>query len=691
MAHHQYWPQESGPLRTDAGILEQVRGVGHITPAPGTRGKHWPSAGSVSGCGSSGGTDAAVPQPGARGNHWPSARRLSSNCSNAVAEDEGVEEPPEEERNRLSRALSQILRGRDGRSDVLLDREGWVYMDVLLREDSLNVGREKLLSVIHASNMQKLRYEVCSRDELRCAVRAIRAHERRRRGLPHREPRSSVSGCTTPAKAAASEESWLSSSWWEAALPSPANVQEEAGPKRSWWEATSPAPVEASARAESWPNWRCWEATSPEPLEAKGWEESWPSSSRWEEPWWSSDSWSTVSQRPSEAAASEDLWWSPDSWRAVSQGPAEAAASEDLWWRSNKWSAVSRGPPEATAWEERWWSSTWDAVWPQHWEAREGAQRSWQGASVTIGMTEAEAQTDGHPWDAVRDNAAQSAARPDAPVVGPIATVEAQEDGHPWVSVRDNASQSAARPDAPVASPTATAEAAVGTGVAQSVAGSAANSVASSAANSVASSTTSVAAGVEELPSSARSSGAPPPPPLPPERGDLELVYRLVDRILAAATAGWRSVLSLPECQALGPRQSSLEWPASLALAQKCYRNYMRLLHPDKLSPEVQAYVGRERCELALRIVQEAVAAARNEVGGQPYISPPKAPPRRPTAAETAAWPAAPPASPPAAAPPSPLNRPPQRSRDDLLHRLRSGLGPYLLSPLPFARLVIAD
>jgi len=98
---------------------------------------------------------------------------------------------------------------------------------------------------------------------------------------------------------------------------------------------------------------------------------------------------------------------------------------------------------------------------------------------------------------------------------------------------------------------------------------------------------------------------------LPPGAdGTVETVVAEVQRIVGFGKNDYRRVLDL---------QPS-EWH-DLQIVQSKYRRLMRLLHPDKRRKDVEARAGgKDRCDLAVRLVQEALTAAKKEA--QPNASP---------------------------------------------------------------------
>jgi len=100
--------------------------------------------------------------------------------------------PGDDERTEISKKISWILRHGAKKVNVDIDGEGWVPLKALLTSDILfGISEERLLSVIHDSNQQKMRYEI--KDEAgRCVIRAVSKSRRRegRDGAGRRERRS---------------------------------------------------------------------------------------------------------------------------------------------------------------------------------------------------------------------------------------------------------------------------------------------------------------------------------------------------------------------------------------------------------------------------------------------------------------------------------------------------------------------
>lgn len=87
---------------------------------------------------------------------------------------------------------------------------------------------------------------------------------------------------------------------------------------------------------------------------------------------------------------------------------------------------------------------------------------------------------------------------------------------------------------------------------------------------------------------------------LPPTE---EIVVSEVQRIVSIGKKDYRRVLDLLPS----------EWK-DLQIVQKKYRHLMRLLHPDKRRKDAERRAGgKDRCDLAVRLVQEALAAAKKE------------------------------------------------------------------------------
>lgn len=91
---------------------------------------------------------------------------------------------------------------------------------------------------------------------------------------------------------------------------------------------------------------------------------------------------------------------------------------------------------------------------------------------------------------------------------------------------------------------------------------------------------------------------------VPPGGDGAENVIAEVQRILGINTKDYRRVLDL----------LTSEWHDLQAIQSK-YRRLMRLLHPDKRRKDVERRAGgKDRCDLAVRLVQEAMTAAKKEV-----------------------------------------------------------------------------
>lgn len=94
--------------------------------------------------------------------------------------------------------------------------------------------------------------------------------------------------------------------------------------------------------------------------------------------------------------------------------------------------------------------------------------------------------------------------------------------------------------------------------------------------------------------------------PVPP--GPEETFAAEVWRITGMGNADYRCVLGLEPS----------EW-GDLQAVQSRYRRLMRLLHPDKRREDEQTRAGgKERCDLAVRLVQEAMGKARDQAKPDP-------------------------------------------------------------------------
>lgn len=96
------------------------------------------------------------------------------------------------------------------------------------------------------------------------------------------------------------------------------------------------------------------------------------------------------------------------------------------------------------------------------------------------------------------------------------------------------------------------------------------------------------------------------------EAEDHSQIVREVHRILESQAGDYARILDLP-----------FEERHDLQTIQTRYRRLMRLLHPDKRSKEDEVLVGgRENCDTALQIVQEACSLAKQDADSRPRPKP---------------------------------------------------------------------